>query len=400
VKLEKLENNVATVRFLVKDEGIGISDENQRTIFEPFSQADGSISRKYGGTGLGLAISLSIVKMLGSEIKLISREKEGSLFYFDLDLVVQDMMNIDSSKLKYDFAICNIIEDPEDIRNHLINTVKYFGRIHQGDEDIESCEKIDLIFCFGDPEFYEKLKRRKNRFQCPVVYVGNMEKINNNNIMKPLVNHFLDVPIFGSKVFNIIAESKLTEKHIEKIENKIVHRDTFSAKVLVAEDNPNNQLLIKIILQKLGLDVTIVENGQLAVESYEKEEFDLIFLDINMPVAEDNPNNQLLIKIILQKLGLDVTIVENGQLAVESYEKEEFDLIFLDINMPVMDGITALKLIREIEEKTGKHVPIIALTANSINGDRERYLDEGMDNYLSKPFDKEKLVSLLEEYLN
>jgi signal transduction histidine kinase/CheY-like chemotaxis protein len=349
VKLEKLENNVATVRFLVKDEGIGISDENQRTIFEPFSQADGSISRKYGGTGLGLAISLSIVKMLGSEIKLISREKEGSLFYFDLDLVVQDMMNIDSSKLKYDFAICNIIEDPEDIRNHLINTVKYFGRIHQGDEDIESCEKIDLIFCFGDPEFYEKLKRRKNRFQCPVVYVGNMEKINNNNIMKPLVNHFLDVPIFGSKVFNIIAESKLTEKHIEKIENKIVHRDTFSAKVLVAEDNPNNQLLIKIILQKLGLDVTIVENGQLAVESY---------------------------------------------------EKEEFDLIFLDINMPVMDGITALKLIREIEEKTGKHVPIIALTANSINGDRERYLDEGMDNYLSKPFDKEKLVSLLEEYLN
>jgi CheY-like chemotaxis protein len=176
-----------------------------------------------------------------------------------------------------------------------------------------------------------------------------MEKINNNNIMKPLVNHFLDVPIFGSKVFNIIAESKLTEKHIEKIENKIVHRDTFSAKVLVAEDNPNNQLLIKIILQKLGLDVTIVENGQLAVESY---------------------------------------------------EKEEFDLIFLDINMPVMDGITALKLIREIEEKTGKHVPIIALTANSINGDRERYLDEGMDNYLSKPFDKEKLVSLLEEYLN
>ena len=97
--------------------------------------------------------------MLGSEIKLISR-KEGSLFYFDLDLVVQDMMNIDSSKLKYDFAICNIIEDPEDIRNHLINTVKYFGRIHQGDEDIESCEKIDLIFCFGDPEFYEKIKRK------------------------------------------------------------------------------------------------------------------------------------------------------------------------------------------------------------------------------------------------
>ena len=349
VKLEKLENNVATVRFSVKDEGIGISPENQRTIFEPFSQADGTISRKYGGTGLGLAISLNIVKMLGSEIKLISKVNEGSLFYFDLDLVVQDMINIDTSKLKYDFAICNIIDDPEDISNHLINTVKYFGRIHQGDEDIESCEKIDLIFCFGDPELFEKLTRRKNRFKCPVVYVGNMEKINKNNIMKPLMDHFLDVPIYGSKIFNIIAESKLTEKHIQKIENKIIHKDHFSGKVLVAEDNPNNQLLIKIILQKLGLDVTIVENGQLAVESY---------------------------------------------------EKEDFDLIFLDINMPVMDGLTALKIIREQEQKTGKHIPIIALTANSISGDRERYLDEGMDNYLSKPFDKDKLIAVLEQYLN
>ena len=349
VKLLKLENNIASVRFSVKDEGIGISLENQRSIFEPFSQADGTISRKYGGTGLGLAISLNIVKMLGSEIKLISRENEGSLFYFDLDLVIQDIINLDSSKLKYDFAICNIVEDTENIKNHLANVVKYFGRIHQGDEDIESCEKIDLIFCFGDPQFYDKLLRRKERFNCPVVYVGNVEKINNNNIMKPLMDYFLDVPIYGSKIFNIIAESKLTLKHIEKVENKIEHKEIFSGKVLVAEDNPNNQLLIKIILQKLGLDVTIVENGQLAVEKY---------------------------------------------------ESENFDLIFLDINMPVMDGLAALKIIRAHEEKMQKRTPIIALTANTINGDRERYIDEGMDNYLSKPFERNQLISILELYLN
>lgn len=348
VKLLKLENNIVSVRFSVKDEGIGISIENQRSIFEPFSQADGSISRKYGGTGLGLAISLNIVKMLGSEIKLISRENEGSLFYFDLDLVVQDVTTFDSSKLKYDFAICNIVNDPENIRSHLVSVVKYFGRIHQGDEDIESCEKIDLIFCFGDPEFYEKLSRRKNRFKCPVVYVGSMEKINNNNIMKPLMDHFLDVPIYGSKVFNIIAESKLTEKHIEKMESKIEHKENFSGKVLVAEDNPNNQLLIRIVLQKLGLNVIIVENGQLAIEKH---------------------------------------------------LEEDFDLIFLDINMPVMDGLEALKIIREREDRIEKHTPIIALTANTINGDRERYIDEGMDNYLSKPFEKSQLISVLNQYL-
>ena len=163
------------------------------------------------------------------------------------------------------------------------------------------------------------------------------------------MDYFLDVPIYSSKVFNIIAETKLTVKNIEKIENKIESKEIFNGKILVAEDNPNNQLLIKIILQKLGLDVTIVENGQLAVEKY---------------------------------------------------QNEKFDLIFLDINMPVMDGLTALKIIREQEQKTGKHIPIIALTANSISGDRERYLDEGMDNYLSKPFDKDKLIAVLEQYLN
>lgn len=347
VKSLNITKNKASLRFSIKDEGIGISLENQKSIFEPFSQADGTISRKYGGTGLGLAISLDIIKMLNSEIKLISRDGEGSLFYFDLDLEVQDISSIDTSKFKYDFAICNILNDPENIRNHLINTVKYFGRIHHGDEDIESCEKIDLIFCFGDPEFYEKLSRRKNRFKCPVVYVGNMEKINNNNIMKPLMDYFLDVPIYGSKVFNIISESKLSMENIE-IEKKIEHKEKFTGKVLVAEDNPNNQLLIKIVLEKLGLNITIVDNGQIAVEKY---------------------------------------------------QTEEFDLIFLDVNMPVMDGLTALKNIREYENKMQKYTPIIALTANSINGDREKYIEEGMDNYLSKPFEREQLIAILNLYL-
>ncbi len=348
VKLLNMNENRAIVRFSVKDEGIGISPENQKSIFEPFSQADGTISRKYGGTGLGLAISLNIIKMLGSEIKLISKEEEGSLFYFDLDLVVQDVANLDSSKLKYDFAICNIIEDTENIKNHLASVVKYFGRIHEGDEDIESCEKIDLIFCFGDPQLFDKLSRRKARFKCPVVYVGNMEKINNNNIMKPLMDYFLDVPIYSSKIFNIIAESKLTVENIEKIENKIEPKEIFSGKILVAEDNYNNQLLIKIILQKLGLDVTIVENGQLAVEKY---------------------------------------------------KEEKYDLIFLDINMPVMDGLTALQLIREYEKEVKAFTPIIALTANAINGDREKYIDAGMDNYLSKPLERNQLISILDLYI-
>ena len=348
VNLKKIENNIATITFLVKDEGIGISLEDQKKIFKPFSQADGTISRKFGGTGLGLSISSSIVKMLDSEIKLTSNEGEGSTFYFDLDLKIQDIDVLDHKKLKYDFAICGIISDNENIRDHLISTVKYFGRIYQSEEDIENCKKIDLIFCFGDPEFTEKLTRRKKFFNCPVVFVGNKKKIQNHPKLIDLMDYYLDVPIYGSKIFNIIAQVKsIEESHIpidqEKSKNK------YSWKVLVAEDNTNNQLLIRIILEKFGLEVQIVENGKLALEKI---------------------------------------------------KEEVFDLIFLDINMPIMDGIEAIQHIRIYENDINRHTPTVALTANSIKGDREKYLEEGMDNYLSKPINTDELSKILSLYLN
>lgn len=348
VNLKKIENNIATITFLVKDEGIGIAIDDQKKVFNPFSQADGTISRKFGGTGLGLSISSSIIKMLGSEIKLISKEGVGSTFYFDLDLKIQDIDVIDHRKLKYDFAICGVISDNENIRDHLISTVKYFGRIYQAEEDIENCKKVDLIFCFGDPEFTEKLTKRKKFFNCPVVFVGNKTKIQNHPELIALMDYYLDVPIYGSKIFNIIAQVKSIEESHTLID-QVKSKNKFTGKVLVAEDNTNNQLLIRIILEKFGLNVQIVENGKLALEKV---------------------------------------------------KEEIFDLIFLDINMPVMDGIEAIKHIRLYENMINKHTPVVALTANSIKGDREKYLEKGMDNYLSKPINNDELLKILNTYLN
>lgn len=345
VELIKFENNIAKIKFSIKDEGIGISIEDQKKIFEPFSQADGSISKKYGGTGLGLTISLNIVKMLGSEIQLESEINKGSNFFFELDLEVKNTNTIDSSKFEYDFAICSVIDDSENIKEHLSSVVKYFGRIHQDDE-IEKCKKIDLIFCFGDSQFYNKLKERKNRFNCPVVFVGNIEKLN-NNIMKHLMDYFLDVPIYGSKIFNIIAEAKSIEKNNQIIEET---NKKYKGKILVAEDNANNQLLMEIILNDLGLDVTIVENGKVAFEKY---------------------------------------------------KENLYDLIFMDINMPIMDGIETLKEIKKYEKEHQKiHTPIIALTANAIQTDKEKYIEDGMDGYLSKPIVNAELIKLLDLYLD
>ena len=347
IKLLNIKNHRAKIKFSIKDEGIGISLENQKRIFEPFSQADGSISRKFGGTGLGLAICLNIVKLLGSEIKLESVENKGSTFFFELDFEIQDIETIDNSKFEYDFAICSKIEDPENIKEHLINTIKHFGRVHEG-QDIEKCEKIDLIFCFGDPELYEKLSNRKKHFKCKAVYVGNIDKINNNNIMKPLMNYFLDVPILGSKISNIIKELKSNEESCEIIE---------------------------------------------------EENIDKIYKG-NVLVAEDNSNNQLLIKLILEKFGLNVTITQNGQIALDEYKKNNYDLVLMDINMPIMDGLTALKHIREYELTTNTYTPVVALTANTLKGDKEKFIQSGMDYYLSKPIQNDELINILELCLN
>ena len=107
-----------------------------------------------------------------------------------------------------------------------------------------------------------------------------------------------------------------------------------------------------------------------------------------------------MIKLILEDLNLNVTIVENGKLAFEEYQNKEFDLIFMDINMPVMDGLESLKVIREFEKKSNKYTPIVALTANSIKGDKDRYLKEGMDHYLGKPIENSELQKVLDLYLN
>ena len=230
VSLKKIKQNIATINFSIKDEGIGISKEEQKKIFKPFSQADGSISRKFGGTGLGLSISLNILQMLGSKIELISKEDEGSTFFFDLDFEIQAGI------------------------------------------------------------------------------------INQNPIIKT----------------EEIQESK------------------YSGKILVAEDNTNNQLLIALVLEEFGLDVVIVDNGKMALDEI---------------------------------------------------KKEKFDLIFLDINMPVMDGIEALKHIKTYEQKLSIKTPAIALTANSIKGDKEKYLEYGMDDYLSKPIRNAELSKILKQYL-
>ncbi|RXK11454.1 hypothetical protein CP965_13855 [Halarcobacter mediterraneus] len=342
VELLKQDEKEATLKFLVKDEGIGISLENQKRIFKPFSQADGSISRQFGGTGLGLSISLKIIELMGSKINLLSEENKGSSFFFDVSFPYEKAKE---KNKQYKFLVCNSIDNKESIKESLLNILKEYGEIFD-EKTIQGT--INLIFCFEDINLSEKLEKLVSKFDVPIVFVGNSENLEKTSKINSLIDFYLDTPIYGSKVFNIIAQACKIEN--QRINAEIKKDNTFRGKVLVAEDNANNQLLIELLLKDLGLSIDIVDDGQKAYDLY----------------------------------------IQN-----------DYDIVFLDINMPIMDGLKALELIREYELKNKiKNIPIIALTANTIKGDKEKYLEAGMNDYLAKPIENDKLIEVLKKYLS
>ena len=340
IKVLSTTDENSQIKFTIKDSGIGISLEQQTNIFKPFSQGDSGISRKFGGTGLGLAICWDIVKLLGSEIKVTSQLEKGSEFTFVLDCKNGELQD---NAIKYDinFALTQIDNDEDNIKSCLKNYLEKMGNLV--DITKNPNEAVDILFCFDHKDLLVKLKTFKEyNINTKIVYVGDDKKINSD--LFKYINYKIDLPIYGSKIYNIIADNS-------DINNTVL------------EKSKSNQKLEGKIL-----------------------------------VAEDNPNNQKLIELLLAKLGLTSVIVFNGEEVVEAYKKSKFDLILMDINMPIMDGLTATNIIRDIQ-KDYYDISIIALTANSIAGDKEKYLEQGMDDYLSKPIEYDKLISILKKYL-
>ena len=342
IKVLDILEDIVKIRFSVKDSGIGMTSEQQKIVFNPFSQADDGISRKYGGTGLGLAICADIVKLMNSEIELKSTLNEGSEFSFTIDFKVDKFKNeqkiVDENlKILLHCSDGNNDKLRQNIQNH---TSKIGITSNYSDENKQG----DILFCCGTNNLdlvIEEFKKQNSKSL--IIYVGDSSNITNIKT-KEDINHYLELPIYGLKIYNILSENVNIHKNIIK---KPIEIEKFIGKVLVAEDNLNNQKLLEILLTKMGVQTVIVSNGQEALECY---------------------------------------------------KKEKYDLILMDINMPIMDGITATKLIKDLEEDNYK-IPIIALTANSIAGDKEKYLAQGMDDYLSKPINVGKLKELISIYL-
>lgn len=356
ISVVNINGKNCNLRMSVKDTGIGISKEKQALIFDAFSQADSSVTRKYGGSGLGLSICVSIAKLMGgSGLQINSEEGEGSEFFFTAPFgiglnkakekpVFKDVM---VALYKCSTETCQFRKACQDYLEVLQCQVKIFTNI----DELKSFDKVDVI-CMGyrlsDKRFLEEIQMFSP--DKPVIYfacdnnVGNLRNLESKTvrtISQPLnISKFLDAFTFLIRKNTTITQVAVDEAETVKI---------FSGHALVVEDNAVNRRLADIMLRQFGLTVELAINGKEALN---------LFL------------------------------------------RNKYDLIFMDIHMPVLDGVSATKEILRIEKEAGStHTPIVALTANVIQEDRDSYLAAGMDGFLAKPIEKNKLETVLIDFL-
>lgn len=367
------DESSAILEFEVSDTGIGISEENQRKIFESFVQADNSSTRNYGGSGLGLTISKKIVEMMGGEIKLKSKLDKGSTFSFTGKFSIEENINKEIAKSAKSLENTNILIVDDNSTNRGI--LNYYLR-----------EAGCNVFEADSPE--------------------------NALIMLRLLQN-LDVALIDYNMPNMngfqLAEKAKKDSSIEDIPFILLTSTTRrgdSAKAREAGyagylNKPvRKRDLYECILISLNKSIDKTEKTEEITTRHtiKENEFNKKY---KILIVEDSLTSQKLMTKILDKAGYNCDIAENGELAVNAYQNSNYDLIIMDCQMPVMSGYEAAQKIRMLEniKKQSHRMPIIALTAHAMQEDAEKCLASGMDNYLTKPVDIEKLFSIISSYL-
>jgi signal transduction histidine kinase/CheY-like chemotaxis protein len=363
------------VKFSVKDSGIGLSPATIQKIFKPFSQADGSTARRYGGTGLGLSICKRLVELMQGEIGVESVEGEGSTFWFTADFALGENKVAEKGPA---YESLNL-------------------RVLVVDDDFPSGEILSAYV--------------KN-WGCSVVAVNNatdgIKKLRENfSAATPFDLAIIDKRMPDMDGFDLAAEVK-KDPHLKCTKMILVTAFDRSEQMTDAIDSGFSAYLTKPVKQSDFYDTLVNLYGRNALVT--DHAFNrLMSSQVTDPsassqkrilVAEDNAVNQLLVLTILKKLGYNAQAVANGREAVDEFARGTFDLVLMDCQMPEMDGFEATKAIREIEKRTNTHIPIVALTANAMKEDEQRCLDSGMDAYLAKPIKREKLDELLSYWVN
>ena len=369
-ELESQTEARASVRFSVADSGIGIPKDRQAAIFERFTQADGSTTRKYGGTGLGLAISKQLVEKMGGQIGVTSEPGRGSTFYFTA-LFEKQREQAAPPAAAADLHGVHVLGVDDNATNRLVlaKTLEGFGcRVALAPNGQEALALLRSAASARDPFRLAVLD-----MQMPEMDGEELSEI----IHRDQALQGITIVILTSLGYRSSPERLREIGCAAYLMKPIKQRQLFETLVTVLGD-PQPAAEAQPAAAPAPAPVSPKNLGPVLL-------------------AEDNPINRKLAITLLQKAGYAVEAVENGRLAVEAVQRNRYSLVLMDVQMPEMGGFEAAQRVRA-QEKPGQHLPIIALTANAMSGDRERCLEAGMDDYLSKPLQPKKLFEALEHW--
>ncbi|MGD8639733.1 MAG: response regulator [Gammaproteobacteria bacterium] len=384
---DEFDDNIS-IKIMVSDTGIGISQKDQQRLFSTFVQLDSSSTRKYGGTGLGLTISKSLVEMMSGEIGVDSKINQGTTFWFTFSHTKQASQDsafwthIPLSGFKvllYDANQAARLAVQHLMEHWGIDVVTLYtiSDVHNHLEIVEKNAPFDLIVL--------GLSQQETKPNLLNGQIESIRKVTRCNILA-LVNSA------DAKIFANIREAGITAALSKPVKYSEFHQ--LLCKLLV----PDTQLL-EYTGTESKADQPEPSAGTLPAtvnETIASGDIDssLPLSGIKVLVAEDQEINARLVNIMLAQAGAIVVVVNNGLQAIETANRNSFDVILMDIQMPEMNGVEATKHIRALDN-SNQHIPIFALTANIIKEDRDNYLAAGMDDVLVKPVDEEQLVDII-----
>ena len=366
VTSEQDDGERVMVKFAVRDTGIGIDPTVRTQLFEPFRQADMSTTRRFGGTGLGLAISRQLVQLMKGTISVESEPGFGSTFFFTVPFIRSRATAARAPLTDLRGSRVLVVDDDEHAQEIFQRTLESWG-VHSdvaagGDEALA---RLQVANSRGEP--YDAVLVDYN--------LGDVDGISVARAVRE------QTPFKGLPLLMVTG-------HDDSARARIARAAGFSAYLVKPIAQSTLYDALSTAVHARSRDAEPVAAGSAAVARNER-----------VLIVEDNQVNQRLALRQLQRLGFTAVAVANGREAVEAESRDSYDLIFMDVQMPVMDGYEASAEIRRHEIRSRRHVPIVAMTANALNEDRDSCLAAGMDDYVSKPVSLANLRIVIDRWL-